>query len=132
MTGQFPVVVEFVARTTLQREPDLARGLPVLRNGHPGTFVHFASGLRVSLPTDQIVFAESTGTAVRVGFGGMRFDGRNDDGRLIFHRVRELFPEDQLSPARSHTMLLEPEWVAAVTVAGERVFPGHSDPSCLE
>ena len=132
MTGEFPVVVEFVAPTTLQREPDLAPGLPVLRNGPPGTFVHFASGLRVSLPTDQIVFAESTGSAVRVGFGGMRFGGKNDDGRLIFHRVRELFPEDQLSPARSHTMLLDPDWVAAVMVGGKRVFPEHGDPSCQE
>lgn len=132
MTGEFPVVVQFVAPTTLHREAGLAQGLPILRNGHPGTFVHFANGLRVSLPTDQIVFAESTGNAVRVGFGGMRFGGRNEDGRLIFHRVRELLPEDQLSPARSHTMLLEPDWIAEVLVGGEPVFPADRDASCSE
>jgi hypothetical protein len=128
MDDQFPVVVEFVAPTTLHRETQLAQGLPIVGNGPPGTFVHFEDGLRVSLPTDQIVFAESTGGAVRVGFGGMRFAGRHHDGRLLFHRVRELLPDEQLSPARSHTMLLEPEWVACVIVGGERVFPGGTEP----
>lgn len=129
MSEPFPVVVEFVAPATLHREADLAQGLRIVRNGHPGTFVHFDNGLRVSLPTDQIVFADSTGGTVRVGFGGMRFGGTSDDGRLIFHRVRELLPEHQLSPARSHTMLLEPAWVASVIVGGERVFPGGHETS---
>jgi len=30
-----------------------------------------------------------------------------EEGRLIFIRVRELHPEEQLSPARSHIMTLE-------------------------
>ena len=84
----------------------------------------FPDGLRVSLPTDQIVLAEETAAGVRVGFGGMRFAGA-EDGRLIFHRVRELHPEDQLSPARSHTMVLDPGWVSAIRVDGITVWPGH-------
>lgn len=129
MNDEFPVIVEFVAPTTLHREDHLAQWLPILRNGHPGTFVHFDSGLRVSLPTDQIVFADIVAGAVRVGFGGMRFSGRSDDGRLLFHRVRELLPESQLSPARSHTMLLEPAWVASVSAGGKYVFHGDQDTS---
>jgi hypothetical protein len=38
-------------------------------------------------------------------------------------RVRELLPEEQLSPSRSHTMRLEPEWVATVSVDGRPVWP---------
>lgn len=129
MGDEFPVVVEFTAPTTLHREADLAQGLTILNNGHPGTFVHFAHGLRVSLPTDQIVFAGVHGDAVRVGFGGMRFAGRSGDGRLLFQRVRELLPAERLSPARSQMMLLEPEWVASVEVGGARVFPAGPGPS---
>ena len=82
----------------------------------------FPHGLRVSLPTDQIVFAEETNGHVRVGFGGMRFVGL-EDGRLKFVRVRELLPEDQLSPARSHTMLLDPQWVASISIEGQLAWP---------
>jgi hypothetical protein len=96
--------------------------LPIIGNGPPGTFVLFPNGLRVSLPTDQIVFADDTGGHVRVGFGGMRFVG-SEEGRLVFMRIRELFPEDQLSPDRSHKMLLDPHWVASISADGRRVWP---------
>ena len=46
-----------------------------------------------------------------------------EDGHLAFIRVRELFPDDQLSPDRSHKMLLNPQWVSAITVDGQRVWP---------
>src|SRR5678816_2330789 len=107
MSGEsLPLVIEFVPGTTLYRERELAQGLPILRNGPPGTFVLFPDGLRVSLPTDQIVFADTRNGAVRVGIGGMRFAGYDRRGQLMFHRFREMRPEEQLSPARSHTMLL--------------------------
>jgi hypothetical protein len=96
--------------------------LPIVGNGPPGTFVVFPAGLRVSLPTDQIVFAEQIDGRARVGFGGMQFTGL-ENGLLVFIRVRELFPEAQLSPARSHRMLLDPEWVAAVWVDNRRAWP---------
>ncbi|MSR47772.1 MAG: hypothetical protein EXS13_12045 [Planctomycetes bacterium] len=99
--------------------------LPIVGNGPPGTFVLFPDGLRVSLPTDQIVFADDASGCARVGFGGMRFTGM-EDGRLVFVRVRELFPEDQLSPARSHTMRLDPQWVAAMLVDGRKIWPDRS------
>ena len=75
----------------------------------------------MSLPTDQIVFADDISGHARVGFGGMRFVG-SKEGRLVFVRIRELFPEDQLSPERSHTMLLDPQWVATISVDGQPVW----------
>lgn len=115
-------LVEFVAGTNLYRERSLVSNLPILQNGPPGTFVIFPDGLRVSLPTDQIVYADDSGAGARVGFGGMEFAGL-EAGRLTFYRVRELHPEEELSPSRSHTMLLNPEWVASIEVAGRAVWP---------
>jgi hypothetical protein len=117
-----PVLIDFAAPSSLVREQDRPSALPILGNGPPGTFVVFPAGLRVSLPTDQIVSADDSGGRARVVFGGMRFVGL-DGGRLVFARVRELFPEEQLSPDRSHTMFLEPQWVAAIEVDGRAVWP---------
>jgi len=80
--------------------------------------------VRVSLPTDQIVFAEDIDGRARVGFGGMSFAGI-EEGRLIFLRVRELHPEDQLSPARSRKMMLEPHRVFSICVDGQPVWPAR-------
>ena len=120
-----PLLIDFAASTSLLREQHRTSTLLIIGNGPPGTFVLFPNGLRVSLPTDQIVFADDTGGRARVGFGGMRFVG-SEDGHLVFVRIRELFPEDQLSPARSHKMLLDPQWVATISVDGLPVWPGGS------
>jgi hypothetical protein len=117
-----PLLIEFAAPSSLLREQHRPSALPIIGNGPPGTFVLFPNGLRVSLPTDQIVFADDTGGQARVGFGGMRFAG-SEEGRLAFTRIRELFPEDQLSPDRSHKMLLDPQWVASISADGRRVWP---------
>ena len=117
-----PLLIEFAAGTRLFREPDLAQGLPILHNGPPGTFVTFPDGLRVSLPTDQIVYSDDTGAGARVGFGGMSFAGI-DAERLLFHRVREMHPDDRLSPARSRTMVLSMRWVTSISVEGHEVWP---------
>lgn len=122
-----PLLIEFVAPSSLEREVDRPSQLPILGNGPPGTFVRFPAGLRVSLPTDQIVGADDAGGRVRVGFGGMRFIGV-EAGQLLFRRVRELFPEAQLSPARSHAMRLDPAWVAAVEVDGRQAWPEPAPP----
>ena len=122
-----PLVIAFTAPSTIVREPDRISALRMVGNGPPGTFVHFPHGLRVSLPTDQIVFAEDAGGHARVGFGGMRFVGV-DAGELVFVRFRELLPEDRLSPARSHTMRLAPEWVDTVLANGHRVWPAGPAP----
>ena len=116
------MLVDFAEPTSVLREQQRTSTLPIVGNGPPGTFVLFPNGLRVSLPTDQIVFADDTGGHARVGFGGMRFVGC-EEGRLVFVRTRELFPEDQLSPARSHKMLLDPQWVVAISVDGRPVWP---------
>ena len=116
-----PLVIVFAPGARLYRERDRPSHFPIYRNGPPGTFVVFDT-LRVSLPTDQIVFAEETGDAVKVGLGGFRFDGIRGNS-LVFTRVRDLLPEDQLSPDRSRTMTLEPSWVSAIDVDGVRAWP---------
>ena len=117
-----PLLIDFAAPSSILREPNRLSALPIVGNGPPGTFVLFADRLRVSLPTDQIVFADDASGHARVGFGGMQFVGL-DGAQLVFVRVRELFPEAQLSPARSHTMRLDTRWVATVSVEGRSVWP---------
>ena len=116
------LLIDFSPSTSLLREQHRISTLPIVGNGPPGTFVLFPNGLRVSLPTDQIVFADDGGGHARVEFGGIQFVGL-EDGRLVFLRVRELLPEDQLSPARSHKMLLDPQWVALISVDDRPVWP---------
>ncbi len=116
-----PLLIEFVSGTNIYREPETVPHLPVVQNGPPGTFVIFADG-KVSLPTDQIVFADETGGRARVGFGGMSFEGI-EDGRLVFFRVRDLQPEELLSPQRGRKMTLEPHMVSAILVDGRKVWP---------
>ena len=116
-----PLLVDFAAPSSVFQEEDRISALPIIGNGPPGTFVLFPAGLRVSLPTDQIVFAEDAGGHARVGFGGMQFAGP-DGGHLVFVRVREMRPPNQLSPDRSHTMRLDAQWVASVSVDGHLLW----------
>jgi hypothetical protein len=50
----------------------------------------------------------------------MRFTGVDGD-RLIFQRVREIYPEAQLSPERSQVMVLSTGWVSSISIDGRRV-----------
>ena len=120
--SEFPLLIEFVAQTRLERDPDLVPKLPIVQNGPPGTRVLFADGSKVPLPTDQIVFADDTTGCARVGFGGMSFEGL-EGGFLVCYRVRELQPEELLSPQRGRKMTLKPDMVAAIHVDGRQVWP---------
>ena len=120
-----PLVIDFATPSSIFREHNRISTLRIIGNGPPGTFVLFPNGLLVSLPTDQIVFADDSGGHARVGFGGMQFVG-SEEGHLVFVRIRELLPEDQLSPARSHTMLLDPRWVDAISVDGRHAWPDRT------
>lgn len=117
----YPLLIEFVAGTRIVREPEVVSKLPILHNGPPGTSVVFRDGTEVPVPTDQIVFAEDTGGAARVGFGGMSFDGI-DGGELVFLRVRDLQPEALLSPERGRRMTLDPRMIASIAVDGRVVW----------
>ena len=119
-TSDARTVVHFAAGSSLHQEQDRASDLPIHGNGPPGTFVRVGA-VRVSLPTDQIVSTEIRPDGVCVGFGGMSFTGV-ESGMLTFARVRELWPEDRLSPARSFRMTLDPEWVASVIEHGNEVW----------
>ena len=117
------VLIDFASPSSLFQERNRISMLRIIGNGPPGTFVLFPKeGMRVSLPTDQIVFADDADGHARVGFGGMQFVGP-EEGHLIFVRIRELLPEDQLSPDRSHTMRLDARRVVAVAVNGRPVWP---------
>jgi len=120
-----PLLIDFATPSSIVREQNRISTLRIIGNGPPGTFVLFPNGFRVSLPTDQIVFSDDSGGHARVGFGGMKFVG-SEEGHLVFVRIRELLPEDQLSPARSHTMRLDPQRVATVSVEGRAVWRGGS------
>ncbi len=119
----YPLLIEFVSGTRIVREPEVVSKLPILHNGPPGTSVVFRDGAEVPLPTDQIVFAEDTGGAAQVGFGGMSFEGI-DGGELVFLRVRDLQPEALLSPERGRRMTLDPRLVASIAVEGRVVWSG--------
>jgi hypothetical protein len=121
-----PLLVDFAAPSSLVREQNRISALPIVGNGPPGTFVHFPDRVRLSLPTDQIVSADDAGGYAQVGFGGMQFVGLEGTD-LVFIRVRELFAEEQLSPARSHTMRLDMQRVAAVSVDGRHAWPRDRD-----
>jgi hypothetical protein len=123
--SDIPLLIDFATPSSIVGEQNRVSMLRIIGNGPPGTFVVFQHGLRVSLPTDQIVFAEDSGGHARVGFGGMQFVG-SEEGDLVFVRIRELAPEDQLSPARSHTMRLDSQRVATVSVDGRPVWPRGS------
>jgi hypothetical protein len=121
--NDYTLLIDFTTPSSIFRERDRQSPLRILGNGPPGTFVVFPDGLRVSLPTDQIVYADDGASRARVGFGGMQFVGE-EDGQLVFTRFRELRPENQLSPARSHTMRLDAHWVTSISIAGRMVWPG--------
>ena len=117
-----PLVIDFAVPASLVREADRPSVLPIVGNGPPATFVVFPAGWRVSLPTDQIVAAGERDGQVRVGFGGMRWVGLSD-GQLVCDRVREVWPASRLSPARSHRMRLDPQWVRSIVEDGRQVWP---------
>jgi hypothetical protein len=115
------MLITFASGSALVREHDRKSDLTIFRNGPPGTFVRLGD-VHISLPTDQIVMSEERADSVSLGFGGMHFTGMHD-GRLTFQRVRDLRPEEELSPDRSWTMTLEPHWVAAIREGGRQVWP---------
>ena len=123
MTPAPLIVVELVPGTRVEREAEVVPRLPIVQNGPPGTTLHLADGLRIPLPTSQIVaFEDGRDAAARVTFGGMSFAGVIA-GQLVFLRVRDLEPQARLSPERSSRMTLEPHMVVSVTVDGHVVWP---------
>jgi hypothetical protein len=116
-----PLLIEFIAETKVHRDREVVPKLPIVQNGPPGTSVMFSDGRQVPLPTDQIVFDDDAAGRARVGFGGMSFEGI-EDGSLVFYRVRDLRPEEELSPQRGRRMTLDPRMVFAIYVDGRKVW----------
>jgi hypothetical protein len=123
--NNYPLLIEFVPGARISRDPAFVAfvsTLPIAQNGPPGTSIVFEDGARAPLPTDQIVFAEDGDGAAQVGFGGMSFEGL-EGGQLVFLRVRDLQPEELLSPQRGRRMTLNPRLVTSVSVGGRVVWP---------
>jgi len=116
-----PLLIEFIAETKVHRDREVVPKLPIVQNGPPGTSVMFSDGRQVPLPTDQIVFDDDAAGRARLGFGGMSFEGI-EDGSLVFYRVRDLRPEEELSPQRGRRMTLDPRMVFAIYVDGRKVW----------
>lgn len=109
--------------TRVERAAQVVPHLPIVENGPPGTTVIFAGGRRVPLPTDQIVSVEPARDAgVRVGFGGMAFEGLVGD-ELVFRLVGYPEPRAQVYPRGGARMTLEPYMVESVTVDGRVIWP---------
>ena len=75
------LLIDFATPSSIFREHNRISTLPIIGNGPRGTFVLFPNGLRVSLPTDQIVFADDTGGAClssiqNLGYGATHLSRR--------------------------------------------------------
>jgi hypothetical protein len=117
-----PLLIEFVSSSwirTIEKAPDAFFGSEHVEKE---TIVEFSNGLRVSVPADQVVLGDDQTGAARIGLGGMTFEGVEDE-QLVFFRVRDLLPEDQLAPSRSDKFVLPPACVSSVTVQGAQVWP---------
>jgi hypothetical protein len=114
--------IEFAPGSRVQRDRAVRCDLPLVRNGPPATWIVFADGRGLGVPTDQILEFGDTAGAARVEFGGMRFEGLQD-GYLVFRRVREVLPEEQLAPERGRLLKVQPTDVARVHVEGRAVWP---------
>ena len=124
-TKQSPVVVEFSKGAKVFVDPGIPTTPvhPDLREGPPPTQVRLADGTLVELPSDQMLFSEQTksGTS-RVGLGGMSFEGTSDEGKLLFWRVLDLLPEENIAWNRIDRIALDPRQVSQVLVDGRVVW----------
>jgi hypothetical protein len=113
---QIPLVVEFTSGSRVHHE-----GVK-LESETPSSYVVLPSGEQIEIPSDQVVLDENAKGQARVGFGGMSFEGVEDD-RLVFWRVRDLLPESLLPSSTTDKLTLDPQVVSAVRVQGVQVWP---------
>jgi hypothetical protein len=121
MTEHPALEIEFIPGGSVIRGAVRDSTLPILRNGPPGTVLAFSSGRAFSLPSDQITQHTTEGGLTRVSFGGMKFEGPSPEG-LRFRRIRDLLPEEQLSPERGFQMVLDPSIVTLIFEHGKLVW----------
>lgn len=127
MNETIPLIVEFTPGSRIRQEEEVVSELPIIQNGPPGTFVEFENGRQIALPTDQIVAHEDKSSGASVGFGGMSFEGMEGD-HLVFWRVKDLWPEEKLSPERGIKMTLDPQVVSKIVLQGTEVWPRTKTP----
>ncbi|HAR43546.1 MAG TPA: hypothetical protein DCS07_13110 [Bdellovibrionales bacterium] len=110
---QAPVVIEFIPGSRVMNEEQ--------KQPHH-TWISFSHGEPITVPTDQIIHCEDAHGAARVGLGGMSFEGLENE-KLVFWRVRDLYPEETLHPERAIKVSLDTSRVATVHMQGTQVWP---------
>ena len=82
-----PLEIEFAPGSQIVNAPSVSGAESAV-----GTFIEFADGDRVAVPSDQVVQSEEGVAGATIGLGGMTFEGVEGE-RLVFFRVRDLLPK---------------------------------------
>ncbi len=115
--NKVPVFVEFENGSRVEQN-----FLDAEVEGLPDTQVVLADGRRVSLPTEQVVFEDSSNGMAQIGIGGMSFEGVSSDG-LVLYRVKDLVAPEFCSPQFSGKLVIDTESVKRFVVNGHQVWP---------
>jgi hypothetical protein len=113
-----PLILEFSAGSRIE---------PATEESSGHTFVLLKDGTRVALPTDQVVSDESLDDAVRIGLGGMSFEGVEGDD-VVLWRVHNPVPEtipfsDRFTDEVSDKLTLASQNISRVLLQGNQVWP---------
>lgn len=100
-----PVVIDFVTGSKLNEQRILSVG-----------------GREIKLPAEQVVLVQNHRNAVRVGLGGMSFEGV-ENNHLVFWRVKDVIPEELQECGCEYKMSLDQNHVKEVYVQGKVVWP---------
>ena len=104
--------------------------LPIVGNGPPGHLRRRGEHQNLSADRLDRQRRRLAGFCPRgIWRDAVRWRGKRT---TMFVRIREMLPEDQLSPARSHTMRLNPEWVSKVWLLGELVWQSGPPQATLD
>jgi hypothetical protein len=121
-----PLVVEFARGSRIRREDADEISFTVSQEVLPVTFVQFPDGSQVSIPTDQVVLGEDSHGAALIGFGGMCFEGMEDE-QLVFWRVCDVVRGEYMLSGPRERMALALPLVSRVVVRGTQVWPRHGE-----
>ncbi len=117
LENKVPVFVEFEIGSRVEQN-----FLDAEIEGLPDTQIILADGKRVSLPTEQLVFEDSSNGMAQVGIGGMSFEGISPDG-FVLYRVKDLVAPEYCSPHFSGKLVLDTDSVKRFVVNGHQVWP---------
>ncbi len=115
---RFPVFVEFESGSRIEQNY-----LTAADDELPETAIVLHSGERLIVPTEQVIFEDSTRGSAKIGIGGMSFEGVSTQDEFVFCRVKDLLPEQWCSPQFDGLMKLPKRVVSRVVMNGAQVWP---------